>query len=765
MTDARPTTSHRPRTGRETPLTTPPKPERRSLADRLPPLDWAAGHGPATGTLSVTTGAAALALAGATVHLDPAVPLLAAAGGAAIHGLGTSLRRGLTAPSVLTRTAAWLGCGTWDYYALAHGPLTRAALTALGGLGLAIYAGAHHAELTELAHEDPAPATPPDPDPAQLEAARQRARDAIAEIWEARIKAVTGLDVRIESVESWSDDAGLSLEVALPNRATVKTLSGAAEALAAAADLPLGCVIKVVPGPSQGFAILDIPTRNRMSEIVDLPADYSPISLLTGIPWGMLPIGELATVLLREANALIVGPPGSGKSTFLDVVITGFDRCIDTLTWVIDLGKHGGAGIGWVLPFLEARGLVPTPPGAQPAPADTQPGVDWIAGTPAEALIMVSVALAIGKARELEYQALMRQQNTNLLPISARIPQIEIVIDEGVELLAPVRFTDKLMRALQEGVQRVSRTTRAMGIRLVTTAVDANLSAIGDTSILKFAPVGVALTSMESTGNVAGKLFPKARIDTSQLTAQGSGVIGQAGEGGFPPTPFKGWRTSPNQTREAVIETRALRPTLDPVSLRAAGSAYAERWSQERAGWLWATSPNTAVDPGEPGQAPRPTGTPALLPFTLGATRPAADTSGAASADDDAAEPDQDEAAIERFRQQIDATFETTDEPGSGPVEPPAAHRGLLPLNLTATSGRDQAPAGETAPAADWLPRALAAIRAAGPDGMKPAAIADLVGRHRSTVRSALQAAVDRGELVYLDRGPHSAYVHPDHTR
>lgn len=764
MTDARPTTAHRPRTGRERPPTTPPRPERRTLADRLPPLDWAAGHGPATGTLSATTGAAALALAGATVHLNPAVPLLAAAGGAAIHGLGTSLRKGLSTPSILTRTAAWLGCGTWDYYALTHGPLTRTALTALSGLGLAIYAGAHHAELTELAAEDPAPAAAPGPDPKQLEAARRRARDAIAATWEARIKAVTGLEVQVKGMDSWADDAGLSLEVQLPNRATVKTLAAAAEALAAAADLPLGCVIKVVPSMSQGFAVLDIPTRNQMDTVIDLPADYSALSLLTGVPWGMLPVGEPATVLLREANAIVVGPPGSGKSTFVDVAITGFDRCVDTLTWVIDLGKRGGAGIPWVLPYLEARGLIPTPPGAQPAPDGTQPGVDWIAPTPAEALIMVSVALAIAEARDLAYQDLMRRQDTKLLPISARIPQIEILIDEGAELLAPARFTDKVMRALQEGVQKLNRTTRAMGVRTITTVVDGNLAAIGDTSVLKYAPVAVALTSGESTGNVVGKLFPGARIDTSQLTAKGSGVIGQAGDGGFPPTAFKGWHTGPNQTRQTVIATSALRPTLDPVALRAAGRAYTERWSQERAGWLWTNHPNTDTDPGDAhGKTPRPTSPPTLLPFTLGASH-SADATPAAPARDDAATTDPTEAAIQRLYREIDATFGTTEEPDTGPSEPPAAHRGLLPLNLTGHPNRDQAPAGESTPAADWLPRALAAIRAAGPDGMKPGAVADLVGRDRKTVRAALQAAADRGALLYRENGPHSVYIYPDHT-
>ncbi|MFF3919522.1 hypothetical protein ACFYZB_40090 [Streptomyces sp. NPDC001852] len=58
----------------------------------------------------------------------------------------------------------------------------------------------------------------------------------------------------------------------------------------------------------------------------------------------------------------------------------------------------------------------------------------------------------------------------------------------------------------------------------------------------------------------------------------------------------------------------------------------------------------------------------------------------------------------------------------------------------------------------------LEAIKATGTEGMKPSAVAELVGKDRKTVRAALQAAVERGQLVYRDNGPHSVYVHPDHA-
>jgi hypothetical protein len=64
----------------------------------------------------------------------------------------------------------------------------------------------------------------------------------------------------------------------------------------------------------------------------------------------------------------------------------------------------------------------------------------------------------------------------------------------------------------------------------------------------------------------------------------------------------------------------------------------------------------------------------------------------------------------------------------------------------------------------EWLAQALDAIRAAGPDGLKPGTLADLVGRSRQTIRETLRPLLERGELLYRDNGPHSVYIHPDHT-
>ncbi|MFE6745841.1 hypothetical protein ACFVGM_08320 [Kitasatospora purpeofusca] len=586
------------------------KAPRSRAAKRGVPLDWAAPHGPATGALSAATGAGALALLGAATGMPEALPLAVGAAGALGHGIGWSVRRRLTAMSLVTRSTSWLLAGGWTTWAIHTGPLSWAAAGTLAGLGVGIGAMASTAAVHEEAAEEERLAV--SPQTAKAADALDRRRRAVAREWEERIQRVAGVQTRVFAVEFWKTGGGFSLAAELPGgTATWDQIAGRARALAGDARLPLGCVIAVEEGDIQGRVVLDIPTVNGMADAAPYPDDYSPLSILTGIPWGMLPNLDPVTVYLREACALLLGPPGSGKSTLVDGVLTGFARCTDVLTFVIDL-KAGAVGIPWTRPWLEATGRKTPKPGTAPAPAGTKPGIDWIASTPEEALRMLRAALRINAARQHHYQDLLDEMDTTLLPVSPSLPQIMVVVDEGAELLSIQPTAPPVLKELREAVRKAMRTTRAMGVRFVLTAVDGNVSALGDTEVRKFSPVGVALTSGESAGNNLAKMFPRAKVDTRQLNAKGSGVIGAAGADGFAPTPFKTWKTSPSQVRAAVLATNHLRPVLDRVSADAAGEDYTRRWNDDRAGWLWTTPTAPADDPD-----PTEVGTPAAGPGGL----------------------------------------------------------------------------------------------------------------------------------------------------
>ncbi|KOV08148.1 hypothetical protein ADK91_13865, partial [Streptomyces sp. XY511] len=124
-------------------------------------------------------------------------------------------------------------------------------------------------------------------------------------------------------------------------------------------------------------------------------------------------------------------------------------RAEDMLGWVIDLNA-GSAGLPWVRPAM-----TPTDSGQA-----VRPGIDWLASTPEEAHRMLDAAIAIAKRRKVAYQKLMADADTDLLPISPRIPQIMLIVDEGAEILAS---NDKAMKALAAKILEVIRISRAMG--------------------------------------------------------------------------------------------------------------------------------------------------------------------------------------------------------------------------------------------------------------------------------------------------------------
>ncbi|MFE7359297.1 hypothetical protein ACFU8Q_41085, partial [Streptomyces sp. NPDC057543] len=682
-----------------------------------PVWDWAAGHGPVTGALSATTGCLAVATTGAATGMPPGWALAVGAAGAIGHTV-SSLRERLSARTIGMRSASWLVGAGWTTWAMTTGPLTWAALGSLATIGAGIGAAARSTLLHEEARELEAIAA----DERQVARELGAERRAIAAEWIDRVQRVCGLTLRVLAVEIWPTGTGFTIDAELPSGGTTyDRIAQHSASLSADARLPHGCTAVASQGINQGRVLIDVTTVNVLSEERDYPTNYTPLSIHTGIPWGYRTNAKEICVYLREQCALVVGPTGSGKTNMVHVILAGFARTTDVLTWVIDLNA-GSAGLPWVRPALDANG----------APVDgVRPGIDWLASTYEEAALMLDAALTIGLHRKVAYQDLMAQANTDKLPISAKIPQIMLVIDEGAEILTS---TDRRMKELAKKILEVIRMLRAMGIRTVLTALGATGSVLGNLMIRREAKARVCLTGGEVEGMDLSKVFPGARgLRVDQAPHVGAGFMGTPESAA---ALFKNWRILPDQIRDIVVATSDTHPHLDSISSKAAGDAYANRWDPERTAWMRDTTPTP--DTGAPAQTADSTGG-----LNLSALR-----------NEQAAPVTDEDEAVRAFMEQIDARFATAPEPGSTP-EPPAASPGL---NLSALRSGDD----EGGPA--WLADAVAAIKAAGAVGMKPSAVADLVRRSRQAVRAALKAAAERGELVYRDNGPHSVYVHPDHA-
>ncbi|MFF8843799.1 hypothetical protein ACF08N_13935 [Streptomyces sp. NPDC015127] len=678
-----------------------------------PVWDWAAGHGPVTGALSATTGCLAVATTGAATGMPPGWALAVGAAGAIGHTV-TSLRERLAARTIGMRAASWLVGAGWTTWAMTTGPLTWAALGSLATIGVGMGAAARSTLLYEEARELEAIAAHERQIARELSAERR----AIAAEWVDRIQRVCNITVRVLAVEMWPTGTGFTIDAELPpGGTTYDKIAQYAAQLSADARLPHGCTAVASQGIDQGRVLIDVTTVNVLAAEVTYPTDYGPLSLHTGIPWGLRTNADEIRAYLREQCALVVGPTGSGKTNMVHTILAGFARATDVLTWVIDLNA-GSAGLPWVRPTLDGDGQ---------STEGMRPGVDWLAASHDEAMLMLDAAVRIAKHRKMAYQDLMSKANTDLLPISDRIPQIMIVIDEGAEILAS---SDKQARKLAEKILEVIRIARAMGIRTVLTALGATGAVLGNLMIRREAKVRVALTGGETEGMDLGKQFPGSRgLRVDQAPYKGAGFMGTPES---PAALFKSWRILPNQIRDIVAATSDRHPQLDATSAKAAGPDYARRWDSARTAWM---------RDDQPGTQQRETGT-AGTGLNLSALRE----------QPPAAESDAD-ALARKFREQIDAQFATAPEPGEG-EQPPAAGG----LNLSALRGEENA-------ARD---AALALLLAAGPEGTGASAIAralaDEHGTTRQTVVGWLKTWTDDGTAVRVGTGTKARYVHHRHA-
>ncbi|WP_367835827.1 FtsK/SpoIIIE domain-containing protein [Streptomyces rochei] len=693
---------------------------KKQQASSGPVLDWAAGHGPVTGALSATTGAFAVATTGAATHMPPGWALAVGAAGALGHTV-VGLRVRNAGRTLATRAASWLVGAGWTTWAMTHGPLTWAALGSLATIGVGIGAAARSSALYEEAREEEAIAAE------QREIARELSaeRRAIAAEWVERIQRICSISVRVVGVEMWPTGAGYSLDLEPQGGVTYDRIAQYSVQLSADARLPHGCTASAGPGIHQGRTIMDVTTVNVLKEDCPYPDDYRPLSVLSGLPWGVRTNGEIVSAYLREQCALVVGPTGSGKTNMVHTILAGFARAQDVLTWVIDLNA-GSAGLPWVLPAV--NGELTTEDGKP-----VRPGVDWLASSYEEAVLMLDAALAIGLHRKKAYQDLLAKANTDLLPISAKIPQILLVIDEGAEILVS---TDRQMKQLAKKILEVIRMLRAMGIRTVLTALGATGSVLGNLMIRREGKVRVALTGGETEGMDLGKMFPGRRgLRVDQAPYKGSGFMGTPES---PAALFKSWRILPNQIRDITVATSDRHPRLDDVSAKAAGPAYARRWDAERTAWMRDLTLTDADDGND-----SDTGAGEL---NLTALR-----------ESEAEQVTPEEAMLRAFREQIDAQFGTAPEPQApaGGDGPPATGG----LNLSALRGEQDSPAQQAA---------LALLLAAGREGTGASAIARaLSGEHgtsRQTVVGWLRDWVKDGTAVRVGEGTKARYVHRRHA-
>ncbi|MDL4777873.1 hypothetical protein [Actinomadura xylanilytica] len=558
--------------------------------------DWSlAPRGPVSATVQTGMGLVAVGGLGEMAGVSPWWAAAGAGAGALGHVLTTTRHHDGTPTALLYRLGCWSGAGAWLSWAWMTGevwnPNGLAAL-AVGAVGAGVLA-----PLGRI-RKSAAGAVVPGTEVAV------RPGGGLAGEWEARFKRVCRIAVTVADVRAWPNGAGYTVVGQMPpGPATRSQIAAASDALATDAQLPDGCGIEPpITGAHRGEFLLPVSTTNLLGVRGDehppkihYPADYSPRSILDPIELGVRRDSSIASVSLREDSMLATGRKGGGKTNLLDVTTLGITRCVDALNWHIDL-NGGGMSQFWLHPWL--RGATDRPP------------IDWAASTPDEALLMVTVALAIAKDRKSSYRTFKAQANAKLLPVSAELPEIVISVDEGAEALSP-RNNDPVTMQVRDGLEELQRIGRNEALNVVISSLRPTANSLSP-DVLGQSAIRVGMFGLSAAD--MGHLYdwPKG-LNADELPVKGTAFLGVMPD---PPSPMKLWFLEPEQIQEAAVAVAGYRPELDEASAEVGNAEHEIRFGPK------GTRPETMTDiyAGRYGRMRAAfTGEPAELP-TAGAT-------------------------------------------------------------------------------------------------------------------------------------------------
>ncbi|WP_432107886.1 hypothetical protein [Streptomyces sp. AA1529] len=589
-------------------------------------------------------------------------------------------------------------------------------------------------------------------------AAESGAKTADSAAWEQHLADAGARGVEVSKQQPTRGGYKLLLTLASSTTAHLRTLLPTLEVRAGVRTGAL----RLESTPQANEAWLHVTTRDVLAETIPLPAEDHPLTIRKPLTLGDLESGEPLEILFRQNSVLVAGAKGSGKSVLLHVIIAVLTRCMDVVIWMVDMAQ-GNTAKRWLRPWAQ-----------QWTDRDgrliDRPILDWVATTPEEAVRLYQAAHAVGDGRAL------RMKGGKIQPKETE-PAIIVVSDENSDLMA---WTPEALKAKTRGVKK--------GRKAAVDYVDAVQRGTGpNTGGGEIASQYDTVIGMRFREKAEGQfVFPDhyQQVNVASLPGNGSLYIldgARAAVGGTGPERAKAYFANdedenPDGTVCDDIEQLAvarwdIRPDLDHAAQAdAAPYGYADRWSDpDRVAWLCesldmplptgTTTPQrtaTAQDGPPPREAGASTGLGTLTPMK----------------------------PLDYYIQK--AKNQPTEQPSSDPVEPEAAPAGAdtgpddpqttaaiaralaeferITEQAATAQDAEQAPGNDSADGPEWLPAAIDAVESAGAAGLKPAAVASIVKRDRKTVREGLKAAVERGELVYRDRGPHSVYVHPDHA-
>lgn len=522
-------------------------------------IDWSfgPGHGPVSGVVNAGLFMCSLTM---WMHNGGVPPLWGLTAGVLMAAASLFVAKAYRQSEAVLwyRCACWFAAGVWSLlsrWLVWPSPWAARPLVALviGGAVFALVGW--YLQVLELRK------LPPMPTPAG-EVARPAPRNQLEEIvarWEPFVRRITRVKVDVRDVELWPvpDDLkgqehqppyyGFTLDVELPEGATIKDLKGFEEQLATSSPspdiVPDGCSVEILPHPSMGRRniLIKVGVVGILGRDIPYPDDLlRPNTIENPQAIGVRGDGNRSRIPI-DRSIILVGDTGSGKSTELNNIITRAACCIDTVLVGIDTTGQGQTFRPWVVQFHEGRA--------------ERPVFEYVAPSVPEARMLVASLLKIHDGRLVAYQGLLRQHDSDkILPRVMGVPQILLVIDEFKKLPDDVR----------DMVQQLTETGRKSCIRVVSGALQATTEYIPQ-GVRKQSEVRACMkvTDQEQIAYLFDSTWKRARIDPAALAWPGTGLVAV---GPTPPEQFKGFWLSPKRIEEISVLTAPWRPELDEIS-------------------------------------------------------------------------------------------------------------------------------------------------------------------------------------------------------
>lgn len=462
----------------------------------------------------------------------------------------------------VARASTWLATTGWLSYTLAEGPtllkmVFGGVIWAAGGavnVGMDTWGENTKAAERELDR--------------RLEQGEEIAK--AQEGWAKLLEDICGIEGAVADpiIDRWRSGAGYTVKITLPSHLAVDALRGYEAALAGSLHLPKGGGVSFnAGGPDvpRNVVFIAVTEKNMMSGAIPYPK-LTPTTINKPVGLGIVGNGDEAGLNMKDEGFIAIGAQGSGKTALMKTIGLGLVRCIDAI--VIDLDTSAKMSATFVNPWLRHGVGVPL--------------IDWPATTEDECRLAVQAGRRAIAARKTEYADLLEDEDLDNLPARPDLPAIVYRVDE----------TKSMPDDVLEGIDFIIEEGRSVNVRVSNTGLRATRDYI-TAAMDELTPGRIGLRTNNSSE--LDMLFPgHGAPDMALFTDPGTLVYMSATKGPFQPTPAKAYATMPeafeqgseshtrmsNLMMDAARQLSDIRPGMDPITAKAMGLAWSQRWAR-----------------------------------------------------------------------------------------------------------------------------------------------------------------------------------------